>query len=88
MSIKFFFFLNSEQSFQVEVSEVLDEERVLDGLEDERDVLGVGGAGEVRVERLLAFHVQVLVQLEEEFLCGFSVALRSFVRVFFFEGGR
>lgn len=66
---------------------MLDEERILDGIEDERDVLGVGGAGEVRVERLLALHVQVLVQLEEEFLRSFSVALRPFVCVCVWFGG-
>lgn len=37
----------AEPLFQVEVFEVLDEERVLDRLKDELDVLGVRGAGEV-----------------------------------------
>lgn len=53
----------AKPSFQVEVFEVLDEERVFDRLEDKRDVFGVRGTGEVRVERFLALHVQILVKL-------------------------
>lgn len=78
----------AKPSFQVEVFEVLDEERVLDGLEDERDVLGVRGTGEVRVERFLALLVQILVKLQEEFLRSFSVALRPFLCGIFFKGRR
>lgn len=71
-----------KSSFQVEGFEVLDEERVLDGLENERDVFGVRGAGEMRVERFLSPHVQILVQLEEELLRSFRVALRACMCVF------
>lgn len=59
MSVK----TRKKPSLQVKVFEVLDEERVLDGLKDKRDVLGVRGTGEVRVQRLLTLHVEILVQL-------------------------
>lgn len=61
-------------SFNVEVSEVLPEERVLHGAEDHLDVLGVGGACEVGVERLVALPVLVPVQLQDELFGRFGVA--------------
>lgn len=64
-------------SFQVEVLEVVDEQRVFDGFEDKADVLCVCGAGEMRVQRLVAFQVQILVHLQEEFFRSLSIALRA-----------
>lgn len=46
----------------------MSEDGVLDGDEDEADVLGVGGAGEVGVQRLLLVGVLVLVHLQDELL--------------------
>lgn len=57
--------------------EVVDEQRVFDGFEDKADVLCVCGAGEVRVQRLVALHVQILVHLQEEFFRSLSIALRT-----------
>lgn len=64
-------------SFQVEVMEVVDEQRVFDSFEDKADVLCVCGTGEVCVHRLVALHVQILVHLQEEFFRSLSIALRT-----------
>ena len=61
---------------QVELSEVVSQDGVLDGGEHEADVLGVCGAGEVGVDRLLPVWVLVLVHLQDELPGRFGIASR------------
>ena len=61
---------------QVEVMQVVDEERVFDGFEDDPDVLRVCGAGEVCVKGFVALAVVLLEHLQDELLRWFGVALR------------
>lgn len=62
--------------FQVEVMQVVDEECVFDGFEDDPDVLRVCGAGEVCVKGFVALTVVLLEHLQDELLRWFGVALR------------
>lgn len=50
---------------------------VLDGVEDEADVVRVGGAGEVIVDELLAVGVQVDEHVQDELLARLHVPLRT-----------
>lgn len=50
---------------------------VLDGHKDEADVLGVGGAGEVGVQRLVLVRVLLLVHFQDELLSGVWILPRS-----------
>lgn len=61
---------------EVEGVQVIDEERVLDGFEDDADVLRVRGAGEVWVHGFVAPAMKLLVQLQDELLGGIGVTLR------------
>lgn len=62
---------------QVELLQVVPQDGVLDGHEDEADVLGVGGAGEVGVQRLVLVRVLLLVHFQDEFLSRVWILLRS-----------
>lgn len=61
-------------SFDVEVSEVIPEERVLHRAEHHLDVIGVRGACEVGVERLVALLVLLPVQLQDERFGRFGIS--------------
>lgn len=60
---------------QVVLLQVELQDGVFDGGEDEADVLGVGGAGEVRVDDLVAVRVQVDKHLQDELPGRLSIPL-------------
>lgn len=62
---------------QIELLQVVSEDGVFDGHEDEADVFRVRGAGEVRVQRLVLFRVLFLVHFQDEFLSCSGILLRS-----------
>lgn len=62
---------------QVELLQVVPQDGVLDGHKDEADVLGVGGAGEVWIQRLVLVGVLLLVHFQDELLSRVWILLRS-----------
>lgn len=67
-------------SDQVVFFEVELQDGVFDGSEDEADVLGVRGAGEVGVDDLVAIRVQVHKHLQDELAARLGVSLGTYVR--------
>lgn len=67
----------SSSLHQIELLQVVSEDGVFDGHEDEADVFRVRGAGEVRVQRLVLFRVLFLVHFQDEFLSCSGILLRS-----------
>lgn len=61
---------------QIELLQVVSEDGVFDGHEDEADVFRVRGAGEVRVQRLVLVRVLFLVHFQDEFLSCSGILLR------------
>lgn len=72
-------------SHQVELLQVVSEDGVFDGHEDEADVFCVRGAGEVRVHLLVLVRVLILVHFQDEFLSRFRILLRSCNSVVIFQ---
>lgn len=68
---------SSSSLHQIELLQVVSEDGVFDGHEDEADVFRVRGAGEVRVQRLVLFRVLFLVHFQDEFLSCSGILLRS-----------
>lgn len=64
-------------SHQVELLQVVSEDGVFDGHEDEADVFRVCGAGKVRVQCLVLVRVLFLVHFQDEFLSCCCILLRS-----------
>lgn len=62
--------------FEVELFQVVSEERVSDGFEDHPDILCVRGAGEMCVKGFVAPAVQIPVHLQDEVSRSFGVTLR------------
>lgn len=54
----------------------MSEDGVFDGHEDEADVFGVSGAGEVRVQSLVFVWILFLVHFQDEFLSRYWILLR------------
>lgn len=67
----------SHSLHQVVLLQVELQDRVFDGGKDEADILRVGGAGEVRVDYLIAVRVQVHKHLEDELSSCLGVPLRT-----------
>lgn len=62
-------------SHKVVLFEVQLQDGVFDGCEDEADVLGVRGAGEVRVDDLVAVGIQLHKHLQDELASCLGVSL-------------
>lgn len=62
--------------FEVELFEIISEECVFDGFEDDTYVLCVCGAGVVCVKGFLMPHVVLLVHLQDELFRRFGITLR------------
>lgn len=62
-------------SHQVVLFEVQLQDGVFDGGEDEADILGVRGAGEVRVDDLVTVRVQLHKHLQDELASCLGVSL-------------
>ena len=67
----------SASSHQIELLQVVSEDGVFDGHEDEADVFCVCSAGEVRVQGLVLVRVLFLVHFQDEFLSSCWILLRS-----------
>lgn len=63
-------------SFQVELLQVIFEERIFDSFEDDTDVVRVCGAGVVPVKLFGVSTVMLLVHLEDVLLRSIGVTLR------------
>lgn len=62
---------------QVVLLQIELQDGVLDGGEDEADVLRVGGAGEMGVDDLIAVRVQVHEHLQDELAARLGISLRT-----------
>lgn len=67
-------------SHQVVLLQVELQDGVFDGGENKADVLCVRGAGEVRVDDLVAVRVQVHKHLQDELAARLGVSLGTYVR--------